>query len=74
MEYEMRAEYAGDASPREAGARFECWHMTRDHETTAMCGIDLDEAAATQTPDAWGTPEGQPFCHTCGALYLRQVI
>ncbi|MFF1958405.1 hypothetical protein ACFVWX_15615 [Streptomyces sp. NPDC058220] len=73
MEYEMRAEYAHGASPRDRDAGLEVWHMTRLHETTALCGRDLDEAALTQSSDAWGTPDGQPLCHACGALYIHQV-
>ncbi|MFJ9026985.1 hypothetical protein ACIRQP_00380 [Streptomyces sp. NPDC102274] len=73
MEYEMRAEYAEGASPRDPESRLEVWHMTRRNQATALCGRDLDPDAATQTADAWGTPAGQPLCHACGASYIHQV-
>nr|WSZ95393.1 hypothetical protein OH820_06765 [Streptomyces sp. NBC_00857] len=73
MEYEMRAEYVNGASPRDPDSRFEVWHMMRLNESTALCGRTLDPAAATQSSDAWGTPEGMPLCHACGASYIHQV-
>ncbi|MCQ4043715.1 hypothetical protein ACFOSC_11385 [Streptantibioticus rubrisoli] len=73
MEHEMRAEYEEGVSPQQEGATVKIWHMVRLGGTTAMCGRELDPAAATQPADAWGTPKGEPFCHSCGALYLREV-
>ncbi|KOU42847.1 hypothetical protein [Streptomyces sp. WM6378] len=49
------------------------WHMVRGDEKQAMCGHDLVEGADEQPDDAWGTDRAHPFCHTCGALYLREV-
>ncbi|MCT2593828.1 hypothetical protein LHJ74_28640 [Streptomyces sp. N2-109] len=72
MDYEMRAEYADDVEPvRKYPPKL--WHMTREGATEALCGLDLAPTAATQSPEVWGTTEGHPFCHTCGALYLREV-
>ena len=48
------------------------WHMVRLDGTTAMCGRALAPASATQSAEAWGTPAGEPFCHSCGAMYLRE--
>ncbi|MFE2637410.1 hypothetical protein ACFXKS_18775 [Streptomyces scopuliridis] len=73
MEYEMRAEYAEGASPRDPEPRFEVWHITRLDQTTALCGRELDPDGVTQTTDAWGTPAGRPLCHACGASYIHQV-
>lgn len=69
----MRAEYPEGVSPRDAGARVELWHMVRGGAATAMCGRELDPAAATMSSDAWATSEATPFCHTCGALFLRET-
>ena len=46
--------------------------MTRLDGVHALCGRELDPAAATQTAEAWGTPAGEPFCRSCGAMYLRE--
>lgn len=73
MRYEMRAEYADDASPDARDSRPKLWHMTLQGGTEALCGLDVGPTAATRSADAWGTAEGRPFCHTCGALYLREV-
>lgn len=73
MRYEMRAEYADDAPPGAPESRPKLWHMTVHDGAEALCGLDLEPAAAVQSADAWGTAAGQPFCHTCGALYLREV-
>lgn len=69
MRYEMRAEYSSEGSPQEP---VKVWHMVHEGETTALCGRDLDPRAATQPWEAWGAT-AEPFCHTCGALYLREV-
>ena len=73
MEHEMRAEYAEGAAPGQQDAEVKIWHMVRLEGTTAMCGRELYADAPTQPADAWGTPQGEPFCHSCGALYLREV-
>ncbi|WP_329466705.1 hypothetical protein [Streptomyces sp. NBC_01431] len=49
------------------------WHMARADEQVSMCGRDLAENADELPDDAWGTNRARPFCHTCGALYLREV-
>lgn len=73
MEHEMRAEYAEGVSPgADPEAEVRMWHMVRGEETEAMCGRELDPAAATQPAELWGTERAEPFCHTCGALYLRE--
>ncbi|TDU02082.1 hypothetical protein EDD99_0467 [Streptomyces sp. 846.5] len=66
--YEMMAEYAGGGT---AGPIVQ-WHMIRDNGTTALCGVRLDPAAEKISDEAWGHTR-EKFCHTCGALYLRQV-
>ncbi|GAA1244168.1 hypothetical protein GCM10009665_38720 [Kitasatospora nipponensis] len=68
-DYEMRAEHE-DGDPHGAILH---WHMVRDRSSQAMCGRDISPDAASQSPDAWGTEAAQPFCHSCGAAYLRQV-
>ncbi|MCA6092986.1 hypothetical protein LE181_12545 [Streptomyces sp. SCA3-4] len=73
MEHEMRAEYEEGVSSTSADAPIRLWHMVRLDGTQGMCGRDLDPRAATQSADAWGTPQGEPFCHSCAALYLREV-
>lgn len=81
MEHEMRAEYAedaGGAAGAEAGssqahAPVKLWHMVRLDGTRSMCGRELRPDAAVQSADAWGTAAAEPFCHSCGALYLREV-
>ncbi|MFK8849020.1 hypothetical protein [Streptomyces sp. Ac-502] len=73
MEHEMRAEYAEGGSPQE-GAPVKLWHMVRLDGTQSMCGRELRPDAAVQPSDAWGTAAGEPFCHSCGALYLREVV
>ncbi|MFG3254583.1 hypothetical protein [Streptomyces sp. NPDC048172] len=73
MEHELRAEYEEGVSPGERDAKVKIWHVVRLDGTTAMCGRDLDPASATQSSEAWGTPQGEPLCHSCGALYLREV-
>ncbi|MEY9846013.1 hypothetical protein [Streptacidiphilus sp. MAP5-3] len=63
--YGMRAEYAG-------GGTIKAWHMMKDGALTALCGRELGEDAATMTDAGWAHTR-EPICHTCGALYLRQV-
>ncbi|MEV0370184.1 hypothetical protein AB0I10_10200 [Streptomyces sp. NPDC050636] len=71
MEHEMRAEYEEGVLPHE-DTPVKIWHMVRRDGTTAMCGRPLAPAAATQSAEGWGTPTSEPFCHTCGAMYLRE--
>ncbi|MCX4553916.1 hypothetical protein OG204_31540 [Streptomyces sp. NBC_01387] len=73
MEYVMQADLEDGSSPTDEHPTVRFWHMVHVSEETALCGRELDPAAPKQSPDTWGTPESQPFCHTCGALYLRQV-
>lgn len=71
--YEMRAEYdTGDGGPAD-DSPLRVWHMVEDGATTGLCGRELSPAAAVQPEDVWGTPQAQPFCHSCGALYLRHT-
>lgn len=65
--FEMRAEYDGhaDGSIRQ-------WHMTADGAPVGLCGHAVNADAARMSDDAWGHTR-EKFCHTCGALYLRQV-
>ncbi|TVL94070.1 hypothetical protein [Streptomyces sp. SAJ15] len=72
MEHEMRAEYEEGSSGRVAGAPVKIWHMVRGVGTVAMCGRELDADSETRPADDWGTVE-VPFCHSCGAMYLREV-
>ncbi|MCW2873813.1 hypothetical protein [Actinacidiphila oryziradicis] len=72
MLHEVRAEYDPDESPGQPDARVTRWHMVREMETTAMCGRELDPKSAVLPADDWGRTR-EPFCHTCGALYLREV-
>ncbi|MFI0240380.1 hypothetical protein [Streptomyces sp. NPDC016845] len=48
------------------------WHMVRGGEPTAMCGRKIDLAETRLPAEAWGTEEAKPFCHSCGALFLRE--
>ncbi|GCD43107.1 hypothetical protein [Streptomyces paromomycinus] len=78
MEHEMRAEYAEAAEDAEAGSPraggpVKLWHMVRLDDTRSMCGRELRPDAAVQSADVWGTAAAEPFCHSCGALYLREV-
>ncbi|MDB1086673.1 hypothetical protein PJ985_03705 [Streptomyces sp. ACA25] len=72
MKHVARAEYEDDeARERDRGA-VKTWHMSRGADIDAMCGRKLAPHAETRSDDAWGSTE-EPFCHTCGALYLREV-
>jgi hypothetical protein len=67
MRHRMRAEYVADRP-----GVVKTWHMVRGEEAVAMCGRTLPAGADTLSDQDWGrTPE--PDCHTCGALYLREV-
>jgi hypothetical protein len=66
--YEMRAEYADGGS----SGKIRQWHMIRDNGTTALCGVELSPEAEKQSDEAWSHTH-EKFCHTCGALYLREV-
>jgi hypothetical protein len=73
MQHEMRAEYEEGSPGRVAGAPVKIWHMVRANGTTAMCGRELDSDAETQSAEVWATDDSVPFCHSCGAMYLREV-
>lgn len=67
--YQLRAEYQGEEHVPEQ-VRF--WHVVADGSAEALCGRAIDEDAAHLPVADWGdTPD--PMCHTCGALWLRQV-
>ncbi|MGW1065186.1 hypothetical protein ACWD4F_11820 [Streptomyces aureus] len=74
MEYELRAEYAGQAPPESSEARVALWHMTGVGETLTLCRRRLDPAAWTQPSSAWGTDAADPFCPDCGVKYLRMNV
>jgi hypothetical protein len=63
--YGMRAEFAPDGSIR-------AWHMMKDGALTALCNRDLTPDAPQMNDSDWAHTK-EPICHTCGALYLRQV-
>lgn len=71
MQYELRAEYVEGAAPQDPNAKVEIWHVTREEAATALCGRELDPAAATLSADGFGAP-GMNTCHSCGALFLRE--
>ncbi|GGO87104.1 hypothetical protein [Wenjunlia tyrosinilytica] len=66
MEHEMRAEIHPGSS------RVKIWHMVRKTGSVAMCGRELEAGSPTRSDEAWGSTE-EPFCHSCGAMYLREV-
>ncbi|RVU20014.1 hypothetical protein EOT10_28880 [Streptomyces antnestii] len=55
------------------GSTLKEWHMVRGEQPESMCGRELDLSAQKLSSDAWGTDQARPFCHTCGALFLREV-
>lgn len=67
MEHTMRAEYT-----EEDPDRVRSWHMVRAGVSTAMCGKNLRADAASRPDSDWGEDPSM-MCHTCGALYLREV-
>ncbi len=67
MRHVVRAEYKDD--PPDA---VKTWHMVRGDGNVAMCGRELRPDAESRPDTAWGRTR-EPFCHTCGALYLREV-
>ncbi|MGK5532581.1 hypothetical protein [Streptomyces sp. URMC 129] len=70
MRHLMRAEHE-DAESADPGA-VKTWHMVRGEESVAMCGRELRPDART-LPEAEWFAAAEPACHTCGALYLREV-
>lgn len=66
--YEMCAEYMDET---DHGA-IRQWHMIRNGDRTALCGVELAPGAETRSDEGWSHTE-EKFCHSCGALYLRQV-
>ncbi|MFG2191433.1 hypothetical protein [Streptomyces sp. NPDC048639] len=74
--HELRAEHRA-AAPGQSGrlgglGPVKTWHMVRGSGTTAMCGRALDPVAASRPEEDWGRTR-EICCHTCGALYLREV-
>ncbi|WP_235619033.1 hypothetical protein [Embleya scabrispora] len=74
--YELCAEYAeyagaAGAAGGDTATPIKLWHMIRNAGTDALCGRALRPHAETRSDLEWGTIH--PVCHTCGALYLRQV-
>ncbi|MDT0341730.1 hypothetical protein [Streptomyces litchfieldiae] len=67
MQHLMRAEYEEDRP----GA-VKTWHMVRGEDVVAMCGRALQAGAKTLSDQEWGRT-AEPDCHTCGAMYLREV-
>ncbi|MFD9789936.1 hypothetical protein ACFWXK_03195 [Streptomyces sp. NPDC059070] len=55
------------------GSTLKEWHMVRGDAAVSMCGRELDLKEKNLPADAWGTEQARPFCHTCGALFLREV-
>ncbi|MEO3753350.1 hypothetical protein [Streptomyces sp. B6B3] len=81
MRHQIRAEYAdtetrAEDDPgrrgRDEGPAVKTWHMVREDEPAAMCGRALTPDAAVLSEEEWGRTD-ESFCHTCGALYLREV-
>ncbi|MGF1429395.1 hypothetical protein [Kitasatospora sp. LaBMicrA B282] len=68
MLHRMHAEY-GDEGP---SGPVKLWHMVQDEKTTAMCGRDLSEGAATLEPTEWGQTS-EPCCRPCGAIWFQSV-
>ncbi|TDC12751.1 hypothetical protein E1265_29280 [Streptomyces sp. 8K308] len=70
-EHLMRAEYLEGRN--RAGERVvKTWHVVRDGGVEAMCGRTLEADAEVRSDEEWGQPP-EKACHTCGALYLREV-
>ncbi|RKN42934.1 hypothetical protein [Streptomyces hoynatensis] len=75
MRHTMRAEYehVGASGEEESpGHEVRTWHMVRGDGNVAMCGRVLQPEAETRPDGDWGTWP-KLSCHTCGALYLREV-
>ncbi|MFC0599578.1 hypothetical protein [Streptomyces palmae] len=72
MQHEMRAEYEEGSSGRVAGAPVMIWHMVRGAGTAALCGRELAADAETLPAEEWGAAE-ETRCHSCDAVYLREV-
>ncbi|MFI5529026.1 hypothetical protein ACIA8O_10800 [Kitasatospora sp. NPDC051853] len=68
MEHQMRAEYGPDG--QSGGVK--SWHITTVGTSTAMCGHELESGAETREPTRW-SEQPDLNCHTCGALFLREV-
>jgi hypothetical protein len=69
----MWADYYGEET--QGGGtrgRVRSWHMVRVGETVAMCGKPLSPGGTTLPEEEWGRPP-EMCCHTCGAMYLREV-
>ncbi|TDC75827.1 hypothetical protein [Streptomyces hainanensis] len=71
-EHLIRAEYEEDTDRTGADRPVKTWHMVRDGEAQAMCGRVLEPDARVLPDGEWGR-QVEYNCHTCGALYLREV-
>ncbi|MFD8293699.1 hypothetical protein ACFV2B_36490 [Streptomyces lavendulae] len=49
------------------------WHVVRGGQQEPMCERDMVLSDKVQSTEAWGTPAAIPFCHACGASFLREV-
>ncbi|GAA2376068.1 hypothetical protein N0X72_12845 [Streptomyces carpaticus] len=68
-QHTMWAEYVDPDEPGDV----KWWHMVREGDgNIAMCGKEMASGARTMTDRRWGNTE-EPSCHTCGAMYLREV-
>ncbi|GAB3116537.1 hypothetical protein GCM10027160_25830 [Streptomyces calidiresistens] len=67
-----RADGPRDGRGTDTAVAVKTWHMVRGQETRAMCGRQLAADSITRSDEDWGRTE-EPMCHTCGALYLREV-
>jgi hypothetical protein len=75
MRHQMRAQYASTEEARKPGRApgpVKAWHMVRGDEMMAMCGRVLTPTAEALPEEEWGRT-AEPFCTTCGAVYLREV-
>lgn len=72
MRHQMRAEYETGEAREQLRGVVKFWHMVREGESVAMCGRELDPPAAVLPEEEWGRT-AETFCHTCGALYLREA-
>lgn len=64
----MRAEYGPEVNSR----RVTSWHISTVGGVKAMCGRELRKDAETREPTRW-SEQPDINCHTCGALFLREV-
>ncbi|MEV1007729.1 hypothetical protein [Streptomyces sp. NPDC049881] len=74
MRHTMRAEYVEETRGEDREPDVKTWHMVRGDgdATTALCGRELSADARTLPEREWGHTD-ELECHTCGALYFREV-